>query len=528
SYIGGDSHTPDLAMVAPVLVEIAERYPEQVVFRFLGAPIPDDIAALPNVGWTPSTTLDYANFAASLSDLDYDIFIAPLRDNHFNRCKSSIKYLEYSSLGVPGVYSNLPTYAQVVQHGKNGFLASDLDDWLEQLILLVESPELRYEIGQQALETVRAEWLLSKHAKLWMQVYEKVSSKSRTYPSSTQSEINAWIGILSQAHYYEREIKAREQSTEYKAGQWTELKQRHLQIAERLERAESENNSLKWQLFQIEQSRSWKLLITLGNMRKYPTSIPGSIVRIVGAAWRALSGLLPQKRKTRTQVSDDLSKSIEKQIAPRVQLEGFSEDFTAAQARKTPGKYDLIVFPVMDWYSRRQRPQQLALQFAKAGHRVFYLNTNFRDAPVPLVKSVGERIYEVYLPSPHTANVYQDTIDEPMHQEFHSAFEAIRLEFKISHAVCLVDLPFWTSFAITLRREFGWKVIYDCMDYHRGFSTNTEVMLSLEDTLINDSDLVLVTSQFLHEEISPKNPNCLLVPNGAEYDHFHYPVLRRP
>jgi GT2 family glycosyltransferase/glycosyltransferase involved in cell wall biosynthesis len=534
-YMGGASHVPDLAAVAPVLVKIAHRYADQVVFRFLGAHIPVDLSSLPNVVWSPSETYDYAKFAGSFSNQEYDIFIAPLCDNLFNRCKSPIKYLEFSAQGAPGVYSNLDAYSCVVRHGENGFLASGLDEWLEYITRLIESPELRFEMGQQALETVRANWLLSQHADCWVQVYDCVSKKEHANQVATQPETAALLRLFSQVQFFEREISAREKANEYKAGQLTqltgrlhELTKRLQQFRESLERTELESQSLKWRLLQIEQSRSWRLLIALGNIRKRPTSILGTIARIVSASWRGLLRLLSPRRIAPTQLFPNLDMDSEEQNAASLQLEGFPEGLESARALRKPGKYDVIVLAVMDWHTRLQRPQQIAHQFAKAGHRVFYVNTGFRDEPVPLVTHVGENIYEVYLSSPHPANIYRDAIDEPMQQAFCLAFDFMQQAFKITHAACLVDLPFWTPLAQSLKRIYGWKIVYDCMDYHRGFSSNAEPMLSLEDTLVTESDLVLVTSQILHEAISPQNPNCLLVPNGADYDHFRYPILSRP
>lgn len=52
------------------------------------------------------------NLPSFLRNLKCDIGIAPLEDNLFNRCKSNIKMLEYTALGIPGVYSNVTPYRQ--------------------------------------------------------------------------------------------------------------------------------------------------------------------------------------------------------------------------------------------------------------------------------------------------------------------------------------------------------------------------------------------------------------------------------
>ena len=128
----------------------------------------------------PALSSDYAGFAAtfgaSLAHNPLDIVIAPLSDNFFNRCKSSIKFLEYSACRLPGVYSRLDPYSGVVIHGENGFLAGTLEEWEKCLVELIENPELRWEMGQKALETIHKDWLIESHAGDWLEVYRRVQS----------------------------------------------------------------------------------------------------------------------------------------------------------------------------------------------------------------------------------------------------------------------------------------------------------------------------------------------------------------
>ena len=75
----------------------------------------------------------YKEFATYFQSQDVDIFIAPLEDNLFNRCKSSVKFLEYSCLGVPGIYSNIDPYSIVIKNNFNGLLAYTNDEWKNSL-----------------------------------------------------------------------------------------------------------------------------------------------------------------------------------------------------------------------------------------------------------------------------------------------------------------------------------------------------------------------------------------------------------
>ncbi len=82
---------------------------------------------------------------------DVDINLAPLEaDNPFTAAKSCIKYLEAALVGVPTIASRCPDFARVITDGVSGFLASGSEEWRSALTHLIESPQLRDEIGQRA------------------------------------------------------------------------------------------------------------------------------------------------------------------------------------------------------------------------------------------------------------------------------------------------------------------------------------------------------------------------------------------
>ncbi len=181
-YMGTYTHLPDLEWVALPLKSILHRYGDKVVFRLWGGKPPADLSDYPNVEWTPLRLENYTEFATYFSKQECDLVIAPLRDNLFNRCKSPLKFLEYGALCLPGVFSRVVPYESIVDHGKNGFLASTLDEWEEYLVELIESSSLRHQVGIEAQRTVRKNWLLSQHAQEWKRVYQKILSAKGNQP----------------------------------------------------------------------------------------------------------------------------------------------------------------------------------------------------------------------------------------------------------------------------------------------------------------------------------------------------------
>lgn len=167
-YVGTHTHGPDVAQIGPVLRRVLERHAGRVRVRFLGGtPPPPEVAGRPDVAWEQFARLDYADYARALRTEQLDIALAPLRDEPFNRCKSAIKYLEYSALGAAGVYSRLPPYAAVVASGQTGWLASAPADWEAALEALITQPEQRLSLAAAAQADLQARWRLTDRAAEW-------------------------------------------------------------------------------------------------------------------------------------------------------------------------------------------------------------------------------------------------------------------------------------------------------------------------------------------------------------------------
>jgi glycosyltransferase involved in cell wall biosynthesis/tRNA A-37 threonylcarbamoyl transferase component Bud32 len=185
---------------------------------------------------------------------------------------------------------------------------------------------------------------------------------------------------------------------------------------------------------------------------------------------------------------------------------------------------DIIVFPVIDWHYRFQRPQQISTRLAMHGHRVFYARTYFLEGTNAVYQPIRNdlSIMDVQFGLPVAKDNNADQLDEHSKSILLDQVDGLREHFHISKAICLVDLPFWSPVVLELQKSYGWKIVYNVMDQLSGFSNVTQYMLEPEVELIKKSDLILTTSHLLFNEKVELNPNCLLVPNGTEFDHFNY------
>lgn len=204
-YMGGETHLLDLQYISEAIVRILDKYTGKIRLRIWGGKPPDVLVNSSYCEWVPINQLNYALFAKFFSQQDCDIFIAPLRDNRFNRSKSEIKFLEYGVHGVPGIYSQLPPYESIVIHGQNGYLASTIDEWEECLVKLIENPKLRQKMGSEAQITVKDGWLLSQNNQGWLEAYQ-----SALNPKAEEGQVDPGLfnllSVIQQSIEYNNEL----------------------------------------------------------------------------------------------------------------------------------------------------------------------------------------------------------------------------------------------------------------------------------------------------------------------------------
>ncbi len=182
--------------------------------------------------------------------------------------------------------------------------------------------------------------------------------------------------------------------------------------------------------------------------------------------------------------------------------------------------YDVVCFPIIDWNFRFQRPQQLMSRFAAAGHRVFYVAPWFRTSGPPYeARQISEGIFEVSLRGPEL-DIYTQTIDEAALAQVFEGLDQLRRDWALGAAISFVQLPFWYPISAMARGRLSWPIVYDCMDYHAGFTTNLAAMLEEEEKLRSEADLIVASSAYLETEARTSNSNVLLLRNACDFAHF--------
>ncbi len=186
------------------------------------------------------------------------------------------------------------------------------------------------------------------------------------------------------------------------------------------------------------------------------------------------------------------------------------------------GTYDVLVFPIIDWEFRFQRPQQLASQFGRKGHRVLYLScTRFLPEGGAAWQTVrrAENVAEVQIRSARALDIYGGSLEGRDLDVLEESFAALARDLAIADAVCKVDIPFWTPLALRLRDRFGWRVVYDCMDEWNNFPGFKEPVLAAEPKLVREADVTLVSADRLLAKWG-EAAKPLMVRNAVDLDHY--------
>jgi GT2 family glycosyltransferase len=249
-YMGTETHLEDIQYISPVLKELLNRYLLEIEIHFWGMKPTHDLMEFVNVKWHPSITYNYIDFANYFQNQSVDIFIAPLIDNLFNKSKSPLKYFEYSSLGAPTVYSNLDPFENIIINNYNGLLASNPDEWLNQLSLFIENDELRYSISSNAQKSIVENWLLSMKACQWKSLYGKILNGEELLPNNNATFSNLIKSLNNQYSTLIQNLKDE-----------NKIKDQTIQANEQTIKTEL------FELNEIKKSKLWRLLLIFREFR---------------------------------------------------------------------------------------------------------------------------------------------------------------------------------------------------------------------------------------------------------------------
>lgn len=171
-WIGSPSTWEEFAApMMPLLLSVAET--ESVMIRAVGAA--QDVISSPTLDilpWSEDTEV------ASIQSMD--IGIMPLADSPWARGKCGYKLIQYMACGLPVIASPVGVNVDLVEHGVNGFLASNELQWREALTVLIRNPELRRRMGAAGRKKVEEHYSLQVWAPRVAPMFRDVSTERKS------------------------------------------------------------------------------------------------------------------------------------------------------------------------------------------------------------------------------------------------------------------------------------------------------------------------------------------------------------
>ncbi len=171
-WIGSYSTASYLDLIKDALLEVSGRYP--FVLKIIGAGDYD-------IGIN-GPSIEVLRLKWELGDeirqfQSLDIGIYPLPDDKWVLGKTGFKTMQYMSVGVPCVVSNVGRNKRIVQDGVNGFLAGTKKEWVDKISMLIENRELREKIGAAGRKTVEEKFSVKVNMPKYIEIFNNVYDK---------------------------------------------------------------------------------------------------------------------------------------------------------------------------------------------------------------------------------------------------------------------------------------------------------------------------------------------------------------
>lgn len=137
-WIGSPSTARYLREIAPALANLCRD--GRVRVRLVGSgPVDLPGVLVEAVAWREETEVDEIR--------RFDVGIMPLPDEPWAHGKCGFKLIQYMACGLPVVASPVGVNAEIVEDGKNGFVANSVKEWVQALNTLAADAKLRHRMG---------------------------------------------------------------------------------------------------------------------------------------------------------------------------------------------------------------------------------------------------------------------------------------------------------------------------------------------------------------------------------------------
>ncbi|MDO8603576.1 MAG: glycosyltransferase family 4 protein [Candidatus Omnitrophota bacterium] len=167
-WIGSHTTLPFLLALKDVFKKIYVRHKFTLKIVGGGTKVTIDGINVMNEEW--SLDKEVENFQS------IDIGVYPILNDEWAKAKTPFKTIQYMSVGVPCVVSDVGANRDIIKDGVNGYLVRREEEWIDKISKLMEDSNLRKNIGLEGRKTVEDKFSLKVNSSNFLEIIKKVGA----------------------------------------------------------------------------------------------------------------------------------------------------------------------------------------------------------------------------------------------------------------------------------------------------------------------------------------------------------------
>ena len=165
-WTGSETTVKHFTLLENVLLKIKKKYSDSVKFMLISNKFYENKEL--------GVTTTFWNAEEEINQLSHiDIGIMPLPNNEWSKGKCGFKGLQYMAMEIPCIMSAVGVNTEIIEHGVNGFLAHNDEEWKKYLTLLIDNSELRTTIGKQGRKTVEEKYSINSQKEGYLEIFRE-------------------------------------------------------------------------------------------------------------------------------------------------------------------------------------------------------------------------------------------------------------------------------------------------------------------------------------------------------------------
>ena len=158
-YMGSKGHQKDLEKILPSIKTILQHFPQTHFQTFGTVAMPDELKLFGDRVSSHKVISSYHKFLEYLYNLDWKLGLAPLENTEFNRCKTPVKYLEYTACNIPTLASNVVVYNQF--HDNREIIIVEDNQWYDKISCALCHSKMQADLLNNAQKRCRQQFSLA-------------------------------------------------------------------------------------------------------------------------------------------------------------------------------------------------------------------------------------------------------------------------------------------------------------------------------------------------------------------------------